>query len=652
MYLNEEQLKNAIIAYIFDHRQAVLINGDWGSGKTHFIKDKLIPSLNEIINDEKNEGDKKKPYVAYISLYGISSLDDIKNAIYMSFIENLCDKGVLQNKGSQIIKGARLFSKVILPHLDINKEVIDSIDTIIREYSENSSYVIVFDDIERCDIGVNQLLGYINGLVEHSSVKAILVGNEKEFSTHKAQQDLPQKYNTVLNERIDWNREIEDGQKKNTENSLTKDKILEYTEELFSSDTVYQKIKEKLIGLTVQYHPNADNVYSSICDKYIKDSVAKGFMIENKTSIINIFNNRKHLNLRTLIFVLISFEKIYQIGIDNKKKYDKDSIDQIRLKILKYVTELAIKIKTGQSLTVWANSEEMTQSIYLTSSGIWGDRIIGYQFVDLYLSTGYLNEDMCKKTINNYLAEEKKRRQEKTKNDEILKLSYHKVQQWWKLEDNEIHELLKKVVYELDEMKYPPMYFKEIILIWVHLTLNEFNDIPCEDELISPMKTYIENEKVDNLNFIKIRIDDINFQMRYDNAVSKLREAIEVNISTSKSIVHDASDWFKESFYGWCSAEHNNFLRMRQFISLVKSEEIISVLEASNTEECYNFLDGLNSVYSFSNLNDFFRSDLQTIDEILDHLNKEDFSNGSITKGIAIKKVKAKLEEVKTILKK
>ena len=65
---------------------AVLIDGEWGSGKTYFIKEELIPKLNEEI---KNNGDKptseyKKPL--YISLYGVDSLDSISAEIYLQIM--------------------------------------------------------------------------------------------------------------------------------------------------------------------------------------------------------------------------------------------------------------------------------------------------------------------------------------------------------------------------------------------------------------------------------------------------------------------------------------------------------------------------------------------------------------------------------------
>lgn len=650
MYLNDEQLIDAIISYIFNHDQAILINGDWGSGKTYFIKEKLIPTLKENINNKKNENVQIQPQVIYLSLYGISSLDDIKNDIYISFLENLCDKWILKNKGSKIIKGSKLISKVILPHLDINKEIFDSIEVVLKEYSDNSSYIIIFDDIERCDIEVNQLLGYINGLVEHSSIKAILVGNEKEFLTHRVQHDLSQKFSVVLNERIDWQNKIPSKETAGKKSLLTKDEIVEYTEQLFSSDAVYQKIKEKLIGLTVKYTPNFDNAYSYICDKYIKDELVKEFLIDNKYPVINTFNERNHLNLRTLIFALISFEKIYLVKIINKNEYDSESIDEIRKKILLYIVELSIKIKTGQNLAVWESSTELSKFIYLKNNDIFGKGITGYQFVDIYLCNGYLNTKMCQETITTYLDEEKKRRCDKARNDEISELSYNRIYQWWKLEDNEIHELLESMSSELAAMKYPPNYFRDIILLLLNLKKEKFKIDDILNTIKTSIETYIEENKIDKLEYFAIDIRDDEFRKSYDDIVNPILQEIKKNVPITDE--YSAKNWFEKSFLAWCIEEHNNFLNMKKFISLVDYTEIISEIKKNNTLPIYNFLDGVDSVYDFSNLYDYFKSDLESISQILSCLEKEDFSNNSNTKKIAIKNLTNKLEQVKKILEK
>ena len=65
MKCNEEQIIKTIKNYIEmeNCNYAILIDGQWGTGKTFFVKNILMPIINE--NDEKN----KK--AIYVSTYGI-----------------------------------------------------------------------------------------------------------------------------------------------------------------------------------------------------------------------------------------------------------------------------------------------------------------------------------------------------------------------------------------------------------------------------------------------------------------------------------------------------------------------------------------------------------------------------------------------------
>lgn len=43
--------------------------------------------------------------------------------------------------------------------------------------------VLCFDDLERANVDVIDILGYINNFVEHDHIKTIIICNEKELST-------------------------------------------------------------------------------------------------------------------------------------------------------------------------------------------------------------------------------------------------------------------------------------------------------------------------------------------------------------------------------------------------------------------------------------------------------------------------------------
>ena len=62
----ETRIVEQIISYLNEekYRQAILIDGEWGSGKTFFVKEVLMPQISKNITDKK---------VHYVSLYGVST---------------------------------------------------------------------------------------------------------------------------------------------------------------------------------------------------------------------------------------------------------------------------------------------------------------------------------------------------------------------------------------------------------------------------------------------------------------------------------------------------------------------------------------------------------------------------------------------------
>ncbi|MEL6581173.1 MAG: P-loop NTPase fold protein [Cyanobacteria bacterium J06621_12] len=106
--LDPQQLQTAIISYVEDKEAeyAVAIAGEWGSGKTYFLKTKLIPTLKE-----------KNKRVIYISLYGVKSVDEIEQKVFCELI-NLPEginvkKSDVSAIGSETIKLVDSLSKNI-----------------------------------------------------------------------------------------------------------------------------------------------------------------------------------------------------------------------------------------------------------------------------------------------------------------------------------------------------------------------------------------------------------------------------------------------------------------------------------------------------------------------------------------------------------
>ena len=82
--ISSEEVVSLVKEYIDNniYNYAILIDGEWGSGKTYFLKNILKPKI------EEYENSKKARKVIYISLYGMVSTEDISNSLYCSIMAN------------------------------------------------------------------------------------------------------------------------------------------------------------------------------------------------------------------------------------------------------------------------------------------------------------------------------------------------------------------------------------------------------------------------------------------------------------------------------------------------------------------------------------------------------------------------------------
>lgn len=168
-YLNEDAITAEIMSYVKNriYNYAVLIDGDWGTGKTYFIQKSIIPTL---------EGSGYMPI--YISLYGVNSTDTVSQKIALSILTNKLpsDKRTVAKQclpaiGSFVLPiGQTLLNATGISILEpFFKSPVEDIpwDTIFKKFNDSRKRIFIFDDLERCSLPINEILGYINSLVEH-----------------------------------------------------------------------------------------------------------------------------------------------------------------------------------------------------------------------------------------------------------------------------------------------------------------------------------------------------------------------------------------------------------------------------------------------------------------------------------------------------
>lgn len=184
MSLNDEQIVTIITEYIADKRQkqAILIDGAWGSGKTFFVKETLIPKISKKLTPLTLSTE-----VLYVSLYGLDTTEKVMNEIYASLTASMFsakkERSSIDASKPPVVNIGKLGFKILsgVTSTALSAIPIDLPEITAEDWSCIDHLTIIFDDLERCAIPINETLGFINNLVEHNSVKAIIVGNEDEL---------------------------------------------------------------------------------------------------------------------------------------------------------------------------------------------------------------------------------------------------------------------------------------------------------------------------------------------------------------------------------------------------------------------------------------------------------------------------------------
>lgn len=177
---------------------AVLITGDWGSGKTYFIKN-YLGSDKKIVKDWLI--DCEKHIVLYVSLFGTKSRADmdgrvleklhpiLKSEKIKVFTSSLPIIGMIVGASAPVL-GGTVVGEQIGKDLQCFTEAFR--ESLLKE-KDFKNLVVVFDDVERADMPLPELLGYLNEYVEHLDVPCILLADENVWKEVNESQKIHQK---------------------------------------------------------------------------------------------------------------------------------------------------------------------------------------------------------------------------------------------------------------------------------------------------------------------------------------------------------------------------------------------------------------------------------------------------------------------------
>ena len=553
-----EDLVESILDYVrSDYTDyAIMINGEWGVGKTHFWNNKIRKKI------ESMQLNGKRYTTIYMSLYGISNLEDISKKIFIETTQ-LMDKNLrkfMEQTGQTTIPE---YAKTGLDMANFFGVTQNGDKLDYGEFFSTDDKVLCFDDLERANVDVIDILGYINNFVEHDHIKTIIICNEKELSTKLKSSNLEMK-TFIATYLLDKQGEL------NTTDKPMVEKIQNKIEHVFDKANDYERIKEKLIGETFDYAPKFDYIINGILMRYESNPDLIRFLRENTRLIILTFERSGTRNLRILKHALNDFQKIYEMV---EKNYPNTN-NRVMQTMLIFTIAISFEINAGKITKdkfINVKDNEEYKSLLVSSRILMDNRQFYikefdnnyyynfkaeyrfFKFIELFVRTRIFDMKIFKRDM-----------EEIVNTVDTGNLPGYKrllTEEYWKISDDEFPKVIDDV---LDTVKNGKIRLVDIVKLYAYFMYfikkdlisydedtikstflngmniasitSEYCDNP-EEELTA---VYVKDADLDMEDIIK-RFNELNAQLK-DKMYKEKAESVFKNIPMKMEIFYDRFD--------------------------------------------------------------------------------------------------------------
>ncbi len=504
---------------------AVLLKGKWGSGKTHFI------------NEYKKQLDINQQKYIYVSLYGVTSYDEIET----KFLETIHPK--LYNK--KTIFAGKIAKQLLKGSLKIDLDDDGKVDGNASVQLPNfkpedllntKDYILIFDDLERSGINIIDLLGYINFFVEHQSYKVILITNEEE---------------------------------------------LEKTNK-------YTQIKEKLVGKTFEFKTNPSDAYDSFLSELKNERRVKEDILEKeKSKILELFKKSKFNNLRILRQSLFDFERFYDEVLKNHMQ-NNELINDVLIILFIFIFET--RNSKSDFFDRLANDERGYWDEILEKELISKNKIEPkaknlyeeiYEKYNVFIERNtilniqtwkdiVLNSFIDTENINKYLLESKYYENEPT---------WKKLWNYLELDDTNFDIVFNDVYNKLNECHYSEllhiMLISSTVLKLKSLGLVSYSLTELFDVLKKQID-YLFNNDLIVKNYILYKEDTLNSHS-YSSLGFEIdfKEYLEIKKYIKDKLNEKEEEFFRKAFYEIADSIENNTSNLYKLLSHSKNMETL-----------------------------------------------------------------------------
>lgn len=275
-----------------DTQYAIMLNGKWGGGKTYFWKEKL-----QVIARQELK-------TIYISLNGVAKIENLEYQMLlgqMPYLSN--DENKIIKTTTRLVGNA---ANALTKFLTRSSGISDIFKGVVVDNLKYSDKLICFDDLERCKIPLDEVLGFINNFIEHKSLKVLFLADEGKID-----------------------------------------------------NDIYYKAKEKIIRHTLNFEPSIKELFPQLAIKFKKsDHEYYDFLLAEAMTFTDIFTEYKENNLRNISFIFDCLQRLFSEFRNIKKEF--------QMEVILFTIIIAIELKTGSIQSTDYNDSKKLDSINYT----------------------------------------------------------------------------------------------------------------------------------------------------------------------------------------------------------------------------------------------------------------------------------------------
>ena len=447
---------------------AIMLNGDWGCGKTYFVNQRW---LNNLSNDDKCKLD-----IIKVSLFGLKNVNELNDEIAhckIIFQEHIESKekarGIFKSvktvKKNSVVRGSiALIDKVVNSKFGIG--LSDAAKIFTRDWlSENKhgvTKVLILDDLERTKMDLKEVFGFVSSYIESTDIRVIFISNDSEIN--KIDELIIEE--RISLEELDYSDiKGEDNIKKyrekreKDEHPLTIERVINNkklieTVKSEKSDENYNKIREKVIGETLRIEPNVNDAIHNFFQEIMYSEDEKN-IIEPIVKVIR--EQLGYNNLRAVRQTLIKLKPLLDqvIEVQAYKEYKYESIEingklkakeEYIINVCKFFVLLNMKKVMGdlEKENIWKTGFNHKFVQYRPLTQLEDE----YDIWLNYLWNGVLDSDRIKKAV--CMDMDVLTPQEIVEKDTIYKLQIG----YWEYSKEDFYKLQSKLVKELEAGAY------------------------------------------------------------------------------------------------------------------------------------------------------------------------------------------------------